>query len=74
MALLIAGSTVPLQRGASMTTSEHIDPAVAAAKVAAMEEDPDTADIPEGAVKFELEAHEIQAALMEDSIEASAGT
>ena len=74
LAPLIAGSTVPLQRGASMTTSEHIDPAVAAAQVAAMEEDPDTADIPEGAVKFELEAHEIQAALMEDSIEASPAT
>ena len=58
-----------------MTTSEHIDPAIAAAKVAAMEEDPESAeDIPEGAIKFELEAHEIQAALMEDSIEASAGT
>ena len=57
-----------MQRGASLTTSEHIDPASPPAQLAEME-DPDSADIPEGAVRFNITAEDIAAALAEDSIE-----
>ena len=57
-----------MQRGASMTTSEHIDPAIAPATLADME-DPDKADIPEGAVRFEVTAEQIADALAAESLE-----
>ena len=57
-----------MQRGASLTTSEHIDPASPPAQLADME-DPDNADIPEGAIRFNVTAEDIAAALAEDSIE-----
>ena len=57
-----------MQRGASLTTSEHIDPASPPAQLAEMN-DPDSADIPEGAVRFNITAEDIAAALAEDSIE-----
>ena len=59
---------MPMQRGASLTTSEHIDPAVAPAQVADLE-DPDSADIPEGAVRFNVTAEEIAEAIAEESLE-----
>ncbi len=57
-----------MQRGASLTASEHIDPASPPAQLAEME-DPDNADIPEGAIRFNVTAEDIAAALAEDSIE-----
>lgn len=63
-----AGGGLPMQRGASLTTSEHIDPASPPAQLAEMN-DPDSADIPEGAVRFNITAEDIAAALAEDSIE-----
>ena len=59
---------MPMQRGASMTTTEHIDPASPPAQLAEME-DPDSADIPEGAVRFNLTREDIGSALSEDSLE-----
>ena len=63
-----AGSGIPMQRGASLTTSEHIDPASPPAQLADME-DPDNADIPEGAVRFNVTAEDIAAAIAEESLE-----
>lgn len=63
-----AGSGVPMQRGASLTTSEHIDPASPPAQLADME-DPDSADIPEGAVRFNVTAEDIASAIAEESLE-----
>ena len=57
-----------MQRGASLTTSEHIDPASPPAQLAEME-DPDSADIPEGAVRFNVTAEDIACALSEESLE-----
>ena len=57
-----------MQRGASLTTSEHIDPASPPAQLADME-DPDSADIPEGAVRFNVTAEDIACALSEESLE-----
>ncbi|KAL0020811.1 hypothetical protein WJX79_007906 [Trebouxia sp. C0005] len=65
------GGGMPMQRGASLTTSEHIDPASPPAQLADME-DPDNADIPEGAIRFNVTAEDIAAALAEDSIEVEA--
>ncbi len=59
---------MPMQRGASLTTSEHIDPASPPAQLAEME-DPDSADIPEGAVRFNVTAQDIAAAIAEESLE-----
>ena len=57
-----------MQRGASLTTSEHIDPASPPPQLAEME-DPDSADIPVGAVRFNVTAEEIAAAIAEESLE-----
>lgn len=57
-----------MQRGASLTTSEHIDPASPPAQLADME-DPDSADIPEGAVRFNVTAEDIASAIAEESLE-----
>ena len=58
-----------MQRGASMTTDKHVDPAIAPQVIeeanAAIREE----DIPEGAVRFELTADEIEAAISEASTE-----
>lgn len=57
-----------MQRGASMTTSEHIDPSIAPANLADME-DSDQGDIPEGAVRFDISAEEIADAIAAESLE-----
>ena len=57
-----------MQRGASLTTSEHIDPASPPAQLADME-DPGNADIPEGAVRFNVTAEDIASAIAEESLE-----
>ncbi|KAL4457809.1 hypothetical protein ABPG75_012674 [Micractinium tetrahymenae] len=62
------GGGAPMQRGASLATTQHVDPAA----VAAMEESGDEDDVPEGAVRFELEAADIEAALAEQGIEVEA--
>jgi hypothetical protein len=62
------GGGAPMQRGASLATTQHVDPAA----VAAMEESGDEDDVPEGAVRFELEAGDIEAALAEDGLEVEA--
>jgi hypothetical protein len=51
-----------------MTTDKHVDPAAAAPTVDA-EEDPDAVDIPEGAMRFELDASEIEDAIAAPSLE-----
>lgn len=61
-----------MQRGASLTTSEHIDPASPPAQLADME-DPDNADIPEGAVRFNVTAEDIASAIAEESLEVCTG-
>ena len=66
--MVVLGGGMPMQRGASLTTSEHIDPASPPAQLADME-DPDNADIPEGAIRFNVTAEDIACALAEDSIE-----
>ena len=63
-----AGSGIPMQRGASLTTSEHIDPASPPPQLADME-DPEDADIPEGAVRFNVTAEDIASAIAEESLE-----
>ena len=60
-----------MQRGASMTTSEHIDPSIAPANLADME-DSDEGDIPEGGVRFDITAEQIAAAIAAESLEVRA--
>jgi len=64
-----AGGGMPLARGASMTTDKHVDPAAPPpAPPAAVDEA--EGDVPEGAVRFELEAAAIEEALVAPSLEA----
>ena len=64
-----AGGAAPMQRGASMTTDKHVDPAAAPSIIEEeSQESPDT-DIPEGALRFNLTAEEIKDAMMEISHE-----
>ena len=78
---LSAGGGLPMQRGASMTTDMHFDKAppvadaaaVAAALGSGEDSDADAAgEAPEGLVRFELTAEEIEAALAEPSLEVEA--
>lgn len=74
---LSVGSGLPMARGASMTTDMHFDKAPDAAAVAdalgGEESDADAAgEVPEGLVRFELTAEEIEAALAEPSLEVEA--
>jgi hypothetical protein len=62
------GGAAPLQRGASLATTQHVDPAA----VAAMEESGGEEEVPEGAVRFELDAAAIEAALAESGLEVEA--
>ena len=76
---LSVGSGLPMARGASMTTDMHFDktpPTDAAAVAEALggeDSDADAAgEVPEGLVRFELTAEEIEAALAEPSLEVEA--
>lgn len=76
---LSVGSGLPMARGASMTTDMHFDktpPPDAAAVAEALggeDSDADAAgEVPEGLVRFELTAEEIEAALAEPSLEVEA--
>lgn len=64
------GAAAPMPRGASMATTQHVDPAAAAA--AAMEDSGDDEEPPEGVVRFELDAAAIEDALSEDGLEVEA--
>lgn len=59
-----------MQRGASMTTDKHVDP-TAAVPVGDGEEDANLTDVPEGAVRFELDPFEIEDALAAPSLQVS---
>lgn len=51
------GEAAPLTRGASLATTQHVDPAGGAGALALDgEESGDDADVPEGAVRFEIDA------------------
>ena len=67
-AAVLAGGGLPLQRGASMTTDKHVDPA-AAVPTGDEEEDSNLQDVPEGAVRFELEPADIEEALAAPSMQ-----
>ena len=58
-----------MQRGASMTTDKHVDPAAAPSIIEAESQDSQDTDIPEGALRFNLTAEEIKEAMMEISHE-----
>ena len=58
-----------MQRGASMTTDKHVDPAVAPQIIEEENQDTLDADIPEGALRFNLTAEEIKEAMIEASTE-----
>ncbi|KAG7669392.1 hypothetical protein Ndes2526B_g05713 [Nannochloris sp. 'desiccata'] len=62
------GSAAPMQRGASMATTQHVDPAA----VSAIEDSGEDDEPPEGAVRFELDAAAIEDALSEDGLEVEA--
>ncbi|KAK9810226.1 hypothetical protein WJX72_007002 [[Myrmecia] bisecta] len=66
------GDGMPLHRGASLTTSQHIDPVMVDAPEAAMADDEADADMPEGAVRWDLSAQEIADAIAEESLEVEA--
>ena len=66
--LMSPGGGLPLQRGASMTTDKHVDPA-AAVPTGDGEEDSNLQDVPEGAVRFELDRGEIEEALAAPSMQ-----
>lgn len=62
------GGAAPMQRGASLATTQHVDPAA----VIAVDDSSDEDDVPEGAVRFELDAAAIEEALAEDGVEIEA--
>ncbi len=63
---------MPLARGASMTTDKHVDPAAPPPAPPAAVDDAE-GDVPESAVRFELEAAAIEEALVAPSLEVRAG-
>ena len=65
---VLVGGGLPLQRGSSMTTDKHVDPA-AAVPTGDEEEDSNLQDVPEGAVRFELEPADIEEALAAPSMQ-----
>ena len=58
-----------MQRGASMTTDKHVDPSVAPQIIEEENQESPDADIPEGALRFNLTADEIKEAMIEASTE-----
>lgn len=66
------GGGMPIARGASLTTSEHVEVSGSIDPVETEDdsmEDDAMQDVPEGAVPFEITAEDIQAVLMEESLE-----
>jgi predicted Zn-dependent peptidase len=66
------GGAAPIARGASMATTQHVDPALAAAAALGDESSDTDKDIPEGAVRFEVDAPDIAAALTEAGVDVEA--
>ncbi|CAD7695599.1 unnamed protein product [Ostreobium quekettii] len=68
------GSGMPMQRGASMATMQHVE-VDTMPDVSAMDDDDDLSDyvVPDGAVRFEITEQEIADALMDTSITVEAG-
>lgn len=64
-----SGLAAPMPRGASMATTQHMDPAAA---TAAMEDSADDEEPPEGAIRFEIDEDDIREALSEKSLEVEA--
>lgn len=64
-----SGAAAPMPRGASMATTQHVDPSAAAA---AMDDSSEGEEPPEGAVKFEITEDEIRDALSEQGLEVEA--
>ena len=64
------GGAAPMARGASLATTQHVDPA--AAPVSALDSGSEDEEVPEGAVRFELEAGAIEEALAEAGLEVEA--
>ena len=64
-----SGAAAPMPRGASMATTQHIDPSMAAAALddSASDEEP-----PEGAVRFEIDEDDIREAISEKGLEIEA--
>lgn len=64
-----SGAAAPMQRGASLATTQHVDPSIAAAALddTASDEEP-----PEGAVRFEIDEAEIREAISEKGLEIEA--
>ena len=58
-----------MQRGASMTTDKHVDPDAAPKIIEEENSRLADIDIPEGAVRFELTAEDIDEALSAESLE-----
>lgn len=64
-----SGAAAPMPRGASMATTQHVDPAMAAA---ALDESGDDEEPPEGAVRFEIDEEDIRQAISEQGLEVEA--
>lgn len=62
------GAAAPMARGASMATTQHVDPAA----VSTIDDSAEDEEPPEGAVRFDLEASEIEEALAEEGLEVEA--
>eukprot|EP00887_Chlorella_sp_A99_P001378 scaffold8.g1378.t1 len=65
------GVTGPLGRGGSLATTQHVDPARGVPLADALESG-DEEDVPEGAVRFEVDAAQIEEALAEAGLEVEA--
>lgn len=64
-----SGAAAPMQRGASMATTQHVDPAIAAAS---LEDSTSDEEPPEGAVHFEIDENDIREAISEKGLEIEA--
>ena len=65
-----SGAAAPMQRGASMATTQHVDPA--SMDAAALDDTGSDEEPPEGAVRFEINENEILEALCEQGLEIEA--
>lgn len=64
-----SGAAAPMQRGASMATTQHVDPSLAAT---ALEDSTSDEEPPDGAVRFEIDEDDIRAAISEKGLEIEA--
>ena len=64
-----SGAAAPMQRGASLATTQHVDPSIA---TAALDDTASDEEPPEGAVRFEIDEDEIREAISEKGLEIEA--